>query len=95
MKLDGGPWFVGLDELLRHYSHGAHGLPCALSEPCQGEPLPAEWLASGPDTPLHIATRNNDIATVREASQIRSGPSNRQTVRGKIRRDFFCNFRGF
>ena len=37
MKLDGGPWFVGLDELLRHYSHGANGLPCPLSEPCLGE----------------------------------------------------------
>ena len=39
MKLDGGPWFVGLDELLRHYSHGANGLPCPLSEPCLGEVL--------------------------------------------------------
>ena len=68
MKLDGGPWFVGLDELLRHYCHGAHGLPCALSEPCAGEALPSELLASGPDTILHIATRNNDINAVRNAS---------------------------
>ena len=69
MKLDGGPWFVGLDELLRHYAHGANGLPCALAEPCTGETLPSELLASGPDTILHIATRNNDINAVRNVSQ--------------------------
>ena len=67
-KLDGGPWFVGLDELLRYYCHGANGLPCAIKECCVGETLPAELLASGPDTILHIATRNADINAVRNVS---------------------------
>ena len=48
MRLEGGPWFVGLDELIRHYSHGPNGLPCQLLEPCPGDPLPPELLASGP-----------------------------------------------
>ena len=61
MRLEGGPWFVGLDELIRHYSHGANGLPCTLSEACPGDTLPPHLLASGPDTPLHAATRNHDI----------------------------------
>jgi tyrosine-protein kinase len=66
LRLDGGQWFVGLDELIRHYSHSADGLPCPLSEPCPGDPLPADLLASGPDTVLHAATRNQDIHAVHD-----------------------------
>ena len=66
MRLEGGPWFVGLDELIRHYSHGPNGLPCQLLEPCPGDPLPAELLASGPDTVLHGATRSHNLQAVHE-----------------------------
>ena len=66
MRLEGGPWFVGLDELIRHYSHGPNGLPCQLVEPCPGDPLPPELLASGPDTVLHGATRNHNLQAVHE-----------------------------
>ena len=55
MRLEGGPWFVGLDELIRHYSHGPNGLPCQLLEPCPGDPLPPELLASGPGQGAHLA----------------------------------------
>ncbi|XP_041483640.1 tyrosine-protein kinase HTK16-like [Lytechinus variegatus] len=55
-KIDNGPLFQGLDQLINYYRLGSNGLPTKLTVFCKGLTPPACSRRFGRTTPLHRAT---------------------------------------
>jgi len=51
--IEGGPPFVGLDELISYYRNSSNGLPTNLQVSCKGNPLKMELRQYGAETILH------------------------------------------
>ena len=52
-KIDNGPLFQGLDQLINYYRMGANGLPTKLTGFCKGTTPPPSSRRFGRTTPLH------------------------------------------
>lgn len=59
-RIENGPLFQGLDQLINYYQDSADGLPTQLTSFCVGELPPSTARRAGRTTPLHRAAMEGD-----------------------------------